>query len=59
MDVKFSVIFMEKHWLRVFEKSLVRKVLWPMREDVTGQGRKLHNDELHCMYYSENISLFG
>jgi hypothetical protein len=44
----------EEHRLRVFEKSVLRKIFRPKREEV-GSWRKLHNDELHNLYSSPNI----
>jgi hypothetical protein len=29
--------------------------VWPKRDEVTGQWRKLHNEELHDLYCSPNI----
>jgi hypothetical protein len=44
----------ERHRLRVFENSVLRKILGPKRgEDKS--SRKLHNDELHSLYSSQNI----
>jgi hypothetical protein len=44
----------EEHRLRVFEKSVLRKIFGPKREK-DGSWRKLHNDELHSLYSSPNI----
>jgi hypothetical protein len=41
----------EEHRLRVFEKSML--IFGPKRDE--GLWRKLHNDELHNVYYSLNI----
>jgi hypothetical protein len=41
----------EEHRLRV---SKNRRILGPRREE-DGSWRKLHNDELHKLYYSPNI----
>jgi hypothetical protein len=43
----------EEHRLRVFENRVLRKIFGPKRE-VDGSWRKLHNDELHSLYSSEN-----
>jgi hypothetical protein len=40
----------EKHRLRVFENRLLRRILGPKRDEVTGEWRKLHNEELHDLY---------
>jgi hypothetical protein len=44
----------EEHRLRVFEKSILRRIFGPKREE-DGSWRKLHNDELHSLYSSPNI----
>jgi hypothetical protein len=44
----------EEHRLRVFENTVLRKIFGPKREK-DGSWRKLHNDELHCLYSSLNI----
>jgi hypothetical protein len=33
--------------LRVFENRVLRRILGPQRDRVTGGWRKLHNEELH------------
>jgi hypothetical protein len=43
----------EEHRLRVFENRVLR-IFGPKREE-DGSWRKLHNDELHSLYYSPNI----
>jgi len=45
----------EEHRLRVFENRLVRKTFAPKRDEVTGEGRRLHNEELYDVYSSPNI----
>jgi hypothetical protein len=39
----------------VFENRVLRRIFGPKREDVTGDWRKLHNEELHNLYSSPNI----
>jgi hypothetical protein len=41
--------------LRVFENRVLRRTFGPKRYEVTGQRRKLHNEELNDMYSSPNI----
>jgi hypothetical protein len=36
--------------LGVFENRAMGKILWPKREEVMGDWRKLHNEELHDQY---------
>jgi hypothetical protein len=39
----------------VFENRVLRRIFDPKRDDVTGDWRKLLNDELHNLYSSPNI----
>jgi hypothetical protein len=41
--------------LRVFENRVLRRVFGPKRDEVTGEGRKLHNEELNDLYSLPNI----
>jgi len=41
--------------LRVFEYRVLRRIFWPKRDEVTGEWRKLHNEELNDLYCSLNI----
>jgi hypothetical protein len=34
---------------------LLRRIFGPKRDEVTGEWRKLHNEELHDLYSSRNI----
>jgi hypothetical protein len=45
----------EEHRLRVFEKWVLRRVFGPKRDEVTGDWRKPHNEELHNLYSLPNI----
>ena len=36
--------------LRVFENGVPRRVFGPKRDEVTGEWRKLHNEELSDLY---------
>jgi hypothetical protein len=40
----------------VFENRVLRRIFGPKRDEVTGGWRKLHNEELHNLYSSPNIS---
>jgi hypothetical protein len=46
----------EEHGLRVFENRVLRRIFEPKREEVAGGWRGLHNEELHNLYGSPNIS---
>jgi hypothetical protein len=37
--------------LRVFENRMLRKIFGPKRDEVTGEWRKLHNEELNDLYF--------
>jgi len=39
----------------VFESRVLRRVFGPKRDEVTGEWRKLHNEELNDLYSSPNI----
>jgi hypothetical protein len=39
----------------VFENRVLRKISGPKRDEVTGEWRKLHSEELHNLYSSPNI----
>jgi hypothetical protein len=39
----------------VFENRVLRKIYGPKRDEVIGEWRKLHNEELHNSYSSPNI----
>jgi len=41
--------------LRVFENRVLRRIFGPKRDEVTGEWRKLHNEELSDLYCSLNI----
>ena len=39
----------------MFENSILRRIFGPKREEVTGEWRKLRNEELNDLYCSPNI----
>jgi hypothetical protein len=44
----------EERRLRVLENKALRKIFWPKKVEVTGEWRRLHNEE-HYSVYSPNI----
>jgi hypothetical protein len=51
----WSLTLREQHRLRVFQDSVLRRIFGPKRNKVTGECRKLHNEELHNLYSSADI----
>jgi uncharacterized membrane protein len=50
-----SLTLKEKHRVRVFENRLLWRIFGPKRDEVTGDWRKLHNEELHNLHSSPSI----
>jgi hypothetical protein len=51
----WSLTLREDHRLRVFENRVLRGIFGPKRDEVTGEWRKLHNEEIHNLYSSPDI----
>jgi len=51
----WSLTLREKRRLRVFENRVLRRVFESKRDEVTGEWRKLHNEELSDLYSLPNI----
>jgi hypothetical protein len=51
----WSLTLREEHTLKVFENRVLRRIFGPKRDEVTGDWRKLYNEELHNSYASSNI----
>jgi hypothetical protein len=45
----------EKHRLRVFENRVLRRTFGPKRDEIRGEWRKLHYEELNDLYSSPTI----
>jgi hypothetical protein len=39
----------------VIENRVLRRIFGPKRDEVTGEWRRLHNEELNDLYLSSNI----
>jgi hypothetical protein len=46
-------LFQEEHRLKVFENKVLIRIFGPDREEVTGELRKLDNEELHNLIFLE------
>jgi hypothetical protein len=46
----WSLTLSEEHRLRVFENRVLRRIFGQKRDEVTGEWRKLHNEELRNLY---------
>jgi hypothetical protein len=51
----WPVTLREECGLRVFEKRVLRRIFGVKTDEVTGEWRKLHNEELNDLYCSLNI----
>jgi hypothetical protein len=49
----------EERRLRVFGSRVLRGIFEPTKDDVTGEWRKLHNEELYVVYCAPKGLLFG
>jgi hypothetical protein len=51
----WSLTLREERRLRVFENRVLREIFGAKWDEVTGEWRKLHNEELNYLYCSSNI----
>jgi hypothetical protein len=51
----WSLTLREEHRLRLFENRFLRRMFGTNRDEITGEWRKLHNEELHILCSSPNI----
>ena len=52
----WSLTLREEHRLWVSENRVLRRIFVPKRDAVTGEWRKLHNEELSDLYSLPNIA---
>ena len=52
----WSLTLREERRLRVFENGVLRRIFGPKRDEITGEWRKLHNEELSDLYCSPNVN---
>jgi hypothetical protein len=51
----WSLTLRIEYKLRVFEDRVLTRIFGPKQSEVTGELRKLHNEELHILYSSPNF----
>jgi len=51
----WSLTLREEHTVRVYENRVLRRIFGPKRDEVTGEWRKLHNEELNDVYSSTSF----
>jgi hypothetical protein len=51
----WSLTLWKEKRLRVFEIMVLRRIFGPRKDEVTGEWRRLHNEELNDLYSSANI----
>ena len=51
----WSTTLADEHKLRVFENRVLGKIYGPKRDEMTGEWRRLHNEELHGLYDSPDV----
>ena len=55
ISYKTNILGVPWHGLRVFEIRALNRLFGPKRDELTGEWRKLYNEELNDLYCSPNI----
>ena len=55
MIFKYLFLYLVEMKLRAFENVVLRRIFGPKRDEVTGERRRLHNEELNDLYSSPKI----
>ena len=50
-----SLTLLEERKLRVFVNKMLRRIFGPRMDEVTGDWRRLHNEEINNLYWSPNM----
>ena len=53
--MQFFYTLREERKLTVFENVVLRRIFGPRRDEVMGEWRRLHNEDLNDLYSSPNI----
>jgi hypothetical protein len=54
-STSWSLKLREEHRLRELQNRVLRRIFGPRRDEVTGDWRKLHNENLHNLYSSPSL----
>jgi hypothetical protein len=52
----YTLFILHLHRLKVLRNRLLRRIFGPKRYEIISSLRKLHNEELHDLYSSPNIT---